>query len=308
MELHEIRYFLALSRVLNFTRAAEQCHVSQPALTRAIQKMEAELGGLLFSRERTSTHLTDLGRLLLPHLEEVMSRTEAARDSAHRFLRLENAQLAVGVMCTVGPTRFVGFLNAFRNSHPGVEITLLEAVPRRLIELLSQGEIDVAIMARPDGFDDRFATIPLYNERFMVACPLGHKFAAQPAVEMRQMDGQIYLQRINCEFAEYLAAQCRESGAALVRSYRSEREDWIMTMVAAGMGVCFLPEYSAVVPGLAARPVIAPEVVRQISLVSVPGRRWSSPLARFVQAIRTHPWPALPPAAASRGIDDNVAA
>jgi len=276
MELHEIRYFLALSRVLNFTRAAEQCHVSQPALTRAIQKMEAELGGLLFSRERTSTHLTDLGRLLLPHLEEVMSRTEAARDSAHRFLRLENAQL--------------------------------EAVPRRLIELLSQGEIDVAIMARPDGFDDRFATIPLYNERFMVACPLGHKFAAQPAVEMRQMDGQIYLQRINCEFAEYLAAQCRESGAALVRSYRSEREDWIMTMVAAGMGVCFLPEYSAVVPGLAARPVIAPEVVRQISLVSVPGRRWSSPLARFVQAIRTHPWPALPPAAASRGIDDNVAA
>ena len=71
MELHEIRYFLALSKTLNFTKAAEICNVSQPALTRAIQKMEDELGGLLFSRERNNTHLTELGRLLEPHLTEV---------------------------------------------------------------------------------------------------------------------------------------------------------------------------------------------------------------------------------------------
>ena len=72
MELHEIRYFLALSKTLNFTKAAEMCNVSQPALTRAIQKMEDELGGLLFSRERSNTHLTELGRMLEPHLTEVL--------------------------------------------------------------------------------------------------------------------------------------------------------------------------------------------------------------------------------------------
>ena len=63
MELHEIRYFLALSKTLNFTKAAEMCNVTQPALTRAVQKLEAELGGLLFSRERGNTHQTELGRL-----------------------------------------------------------------------------------------------------------------------------------------------------------------------------------------------------------------------------------------------------
>jgi hypothetical protein len=68
MELHEIRYFVTLSKTLNFTKAAEMCNVSQPALTRAIQKMEDELGGLLFSRERSNTHLTKLGGLLEPHL------------------------------------------------------------------------------------------------------------------------------------------------------------------------------------------------------------------------------------------------
>src|SRR6185312_471185 len=74
MELHEIRYFLALSKTLNFTKAAEACHVSQPALTRAIRKMEDELGGLLFSRERNNTHMTELGRLIEPHLAEVLRR------------------------------------------------------------------------------------------------------------------------------------------------------------------------------------------------------------------------------------------
>src|SRR3569833_1550016 len=77
MEVHEIRYFLAVCRTLNFTRAAEQCNVTQPALTRAIQKLEDELGGLLFSRERGNTHLTELGRLMQPHLEEVIARTTA---------------------------------------------------------------------------------------------------------------------------------------------------------------------------------------------------------------------------------------
>lgn len=87
MELHEIRYFLALSKTLNFTKAAEMCNVSQPALTRAIQKMEDELGGLLFSRERNNTHLTELGRMLEPHLTEVLTRTQAAKETASRFLR-----------------------------------------------------------------------------------------------------------------------------------------------------------------------------------------------------------------------------
>ena len=80
--MHQIRYFLAVARTLNFTRAAEECNVAQPSLTRAIQKLEDELGGLLLHRERQHTHLTELGRLMLPHLERTFAAAQAAKSLA----------------------------------------------------------------------------------------------------------------------------------------------------------------------------------------------------------------------------------
>ena len=123
---------------MNFTKAAEACHVSQPALTRAIQRMEDELGGLLFSRERNNTHLTELGRLIEPHLTEIMNVNNACSVQPMGFLRLDNASLSLGVMCTIAPVQFVSFLGRFRAAHPGVDVTLLEHVPDRLAELLVQ--------------------------------------------------------------------------------------------------------------------------------------------------------------------------
>lgn len=299
MELNEVRYFLAVCETLNFTRAAEQCHVTQPALTRAIQKLEAELGGPLFARERGNTHLTELGRLVQPHLEEVLAGTLAARQRARRFLTLESAEVGLGAMCTIGPLRFVAFLNRFRADHPGVEITLTEAVPARLAEALLAGELDLAIMAQPGGFDERLRAEPLYEERFVVACPAGHRFAQRNRITMNDLDGETYLQRINCEFRDVLREACERAGARIERAFRSEREDWIQTMVAAGMGVCFLPEFSATQPGIVTRPVMEPEVRRTVSLVTVAGRRWSPAQAAFVQAARRHRWPEGTPAAST---------
>jgi LysR family hydrogen peroxide-inducible transcriptional activator len=294
MELHQVRYFLTLSRTLNFTRAAELCHVSQPTLTRAIHQLECELGGLLFSRERRNTHLTELGRLIEPHLMEVIAREGKVKQEAARFLTLEKAELAIGVMCTVAPIQFVSFLSRFKADNPGVEVKLLEGVPGRLCELLVAGELDVALMARPEGFAPPLNAQELYTERFVVACAAGHRFATRPNVHLHEMDGEIYLTRINCEFRDLLGELCHEHGAQLRRSFQSEREDWILTMVAAGMGVCFLPEYTACFPGVIGCPVVAPEVARSVCLVTVAGRRRSPPLAAFVKAVQRYTWPLAP--------------
>jgi DNA-binding transcriptional LysR family regulator len=96
MEMRQVRYFLAVADTLNFTRAAEQCHVSQPALTRAIQQLEQEFGGLLLRRERKLTHLTDFGRLLQPHLRQLLAEAETAKTTAKRFLNLHEAQIRLG--------------------------------------------------------------------------------------------------------------------------------------------------------------------------------------------------------------------
>ena len=292
MELQEIRYFLALGRTLNFTKAAEECHISQPALTRAIQKMEDELGGLLFSRERNNTHMTDLGRLIEPHLVEVMTRTGEVKRTAERFLKLDEANLALGVMCTIAPVQFVRFLDRFRMDNPGVEITLLEAVPDQLCDLLETGAVDVALMARPGEFPKPLHATKLYSERFVIACSAGHRFALQGSVRVPELDGEVYLSRINCEFYDVLDEMCQKHGANLVKAYSSEREDWILTMVAAGMGICFLPEYAATFPGVIGCPVVSPSVERNVCLVTVAGRRWSAPVAAFKRAVQNYAWPA----------------
>jgi DNA-binding transcriptional LysR family regulator len=262
MEMHEVRYFLAVCETLNFTRAAERCNVSQPSLTRAIQKLEAELGGLLFRRERAATHLTDLGQLVRPQLEQIARDADVVKTTAKSFLRMKDAPLSFGIMCTIGPLRCVGFLSRFRQDHPGIELTLTEETPARLTELLQEGKIDVAVMAQPEPFPERFDVHLLYRENFVVAFPPGHRFEAMNAVRIADVGGESYLSRINCEYYDQIGDICVKSNAPLKDAYRSEREDWIQSMVMAGMGICFLPEFSPTMPGLHTRRVIEPEVVR----------------------------------------------
>jgi DNA-binding transcriptional LysR family regulator len=82
---------------------------------------------------------------------------------------------------------------------------------------------------------------------------------------------------------------CTRHGVNLIKSYRSEREDWILTMVAPGLGVCFLPEYTAAFPGIIGCPVVVPSVARRVWLVTVAGRRQSSPVKVVVHAVKSYP-------------------
>ena len=291
MEMHEVRYFLAVCETLNFTRAAERCSVSQPSLTRAIQKLEAEFGGQLFRRERAATHMTDLGQLVRPQLEQIAKDAESVKSTANSFLRMEDAPLNLGIMCTIGPLRCVGFLSRFQRDHPGIELTMTEDTPARLVELLSEGKIDVAVMAQPDPFPERFDVHPLYAEHFVVAFPPGHRFAQMNAVRIAEVGGESYLSRINCEYYDHIGDICERCNAPLKDAYRSEREDWIQSMVMAGMGICFLPEFSPVLPGLQTRRVIEPEVTRNVSLVTVSGRRFSPAVTTFMLALKAYKWP-----------------
>jgi DNA-binding transcriptional LysR family regulator len=251
--------------------------------------MEDELGGLLFSRERNNTHLTELGRLIEPHLAEVLAKTGEVKKTARQFLKLEKANLALGVMCTIAPLQFVSFMGRFRADNPGVEVTLLEDIPDRLCDLLVKGELDVALMARPHGFPAPLQASELYSEQFVIACSAGHRFATKQRVIMAELDREFYLSRINCEFYGVLDEMCLKQGVKLIKSYRSEREDWILTMVAAGLGVCFLPEYTATFPGVVGCPVVSPAVERKVCLVTVARRRPSVPVKAFVEAVRRYP-------------------
>jgi DNA-binding transcriptional LysR family regulator len=291
MELQEIRYFLALSETLNFTRAAERCNVSQPALTRAIQHLEAKLGGPLLHRERGNTHLTELGRIMRPYFQQVIERMEEARRRAQSVAKLKSATLTIGLMCTVGPHRLVDLFSAFLKANRGVEIYLKDAPADALEELLGHGDIDLAIFCRPGDLHDKFHNLPLYRERFVVAVGPGHPFERLNAVRIRDLHEQNYLARANCEYKEYLRdIRERIGGVVLKRPYTSERDDWIQCMVLAGLGFTYIPEYAVTIPGLVTRPIVEPEVYRTVSLVTVRGRPHSPAVGAFVREAKRYRW------------------
>jgi DNA-binding transcriptional LysR family regulator len=107
MEMHQVQYFLAVAKELNFSRAARKCGVSQPSLSRAIKSLEAELGGALFRRERKNTHLSELGQMVRPHLETVYSATENAKRVSLNVKQMKTVPLKLGIMSTIAPDEIV---------------------------------------------------------------------------------------------------------------------------------------------------------------------------------------------------------
>lgn len=290
MDIHHIRYFLAVCETRNFTRAAEACNVTQPALSRAIQSLEEEVGGLLFRRERNMTELTELGILMQPRLREVIQGVADVRHEARQFMTLEKADMVLGVMCTLGPARFTAMLGAFRSAYPGISISLVEGDPLSLLRRLEEGQIDAAILAQPDALPERIAAIPLYRERFVVAMPPGHRLHRHDHVPMAAIGGERYLERLNCEYRNHIEDHMRRRGCRVISVYESERDDWIQSMVAEGFGVSILPEFSAVVPGIVTRPLADPDISRLIGLVTVAGRRYSPAVATFIKSVKAFDW------------------
>jgi len=289
MEMHQIRYFLAVAETRNFTRAARASGVSQPALTRAIRKLEEELGGALFERRPSGVRLTQLGRLMQPHLERTHAAALAAKSEAETFANAERQQLTLGVMCTIGPARLINLVRQLETRVPGLELKLREERGTRIVQRLIDDEVDVALVGLP-GYPDEVRAEPLYRERYVVAFPPGHRFEAMRVVPVAAIDDETYLARANCEYPEFYGAHTGDFAARFNVRYESEREDWIQAMILAGLGCTFLPEYLPLFPEIRTRPLTDPEISREISLVTMRGRRFSPVLEAFVRTIKAYDW------------------
>lgn len=199
MELYQIRYFLALCETVNFARAAERCGVSQPSLTRAMQKLERELGGLLIRRERRHTHLTELGNLVRPMLEEVLAHAARAKTAAERHLSDERAVLRLGIMSSIGLVRLAPFLAHFGTESPDVELRLVEAPAATIYDALFDSSLDAAVMTYCSRLNKRLRYDRLYSERLVAVMPRGHPFEKFEATRLRDLRDQSFLLRTNCE-------------------------------------------------------------------------------------------------------------
>jgi DNA-binding transcriptional LysR family regulator len=289
MEMHQVRYFLALAEELNFTRASERCNVTQPALSRAIKLLEEDLGGLLFRREHESTHLTDLGHMVSPHLQSVYDHSMLAKHLSQDFMR--RLPLRLGIMSTISPDEIVDLIGNIRTRHPDVELKLCDSNANDLRSRLLAGDLEVVIYALPGEEPDlRTHSIPLFREQMVLAVHRGHRLAKERAFPVREMNNESYIHRMNCEFAGYADHILQQQGVTCTPTYWSERDDWTLAMVAAGLGFAFMPANAVKHPGVVGLPVVEPEFWRQVNLVSVRGRRYSPGVGSLVREAMRKAW------------------
>lgn len=290
MEISHIRYFLALAEAHNFSRAAALCGVSQPALTRALMRLEEELGGPLFKRQRNKNGLTPLGLSVEPHMRAALEEHDAVLRRAAEFHTAMPNTVRVGVMCTISPAHLVDFFSQARRRMPASQMTLTEGSSNKLVNMLISGELDAAIVASPEAFPETVEAHKLYRERFVVGFPPGHRFERMNVVHLRDMAGEDYLSRTDCEFRDHLTKMLEVRNVDVNVRYSSPREDWIQNLIMSGMGCSLMPEYSATAPGLPTRLLVDPEVTREICIVSSTAETQSPAVETFVQLADRYNW------------------
>ena len=290
MELRQIRYFLAICEHGSFSRAAEACDLTQPALTKAIKGLEEEVGGAVFHREGRRLVLTELGRMMRPHLERLAGEQEAALTVAKNFRLLRQTPLRVGILPTIGPARIGGFLREFRDANPGVETAISEGSAESLSRRLEAAELDLAIANPASGFGDGFRSEPLYPERYVVVFAPGHPFSRKDAIRLADVHQAHYVDRLACEMRETVMQVLGAREIELYAKFRSDREDWVQAMVLSGLGFAFMPEYSITASGLVSRPLIEPAVSREVHAIEVRGRPRPPAASLFLKALTGFRW------------------
>jgi DNA-binding transcriptional LysR family regulator len=185
--------------------------------------------------------------------------------------------------------------------HPGIELEVIDASAAQLEDRLLNGNLEVAIYCIPGQEpDERLHYMPLFREQFMIVVSPDHPLAQRNIIRPRDLTGDRYLNRVNCEFFCYAGALWREHGFEGCETvYRSERDDWILAMIAAGLGFGFMTQSCAKHPLVVCRPMIDPEFWREVNLVTVRGRPHSPAVGALVKEAMRARWLGQPAIAAS---------
>ena len=293
MELYQIRYFLAAADTLNFTRASEKAFVSQPALTKAIQRLEQAVGGRLFDRAKTPVQLTELGEAMLPSLRQIHDSAVQAQEHARLLVRARRDTVRVGVMCTID---FHQVLPGFVESQDGrsaVDLSFREGNLELLSDALDRGEVDLGVMCSPYAIPPRFRSLLLFREHYVLAIGDDHRFSGRTGIKLAELHRERYCDRAMCEFSSWIEARLNERGIEVEVVQESPREDWIQALVRANFGVAFMPISIARAAGLEYVFATDLPIVREVSVLMLADHEPTAAQQAVIDSLASHRWAEL---------------
>jgi DNA-binding transcriptional LysR family regulator len=290
MEMHQVRYFLAVARTLNFTRAADECNVTQPSLTRAIKQLEGELGGDLFRRERPAAQLTELGQRMLPLLRQCYDAALGARSLASSFRTGDVGALRLALSHTLDIALLIPFLEELKRSFKGLEFKLMRGTTLEIAEQLKKGDAELALAAGIDEEWDRLDSWPLFTEEFHLVISESNALAQRPSVDFEDLQQEKLLLRGYCENREQASELFRSRNIDVDHGHEVGSEQDLMRLLAADFGISIVPE-SAATPELVKRMrVNGFDMTRTVRLYGVAGRQRTAVATAIMKLLRSADW------------------
>ena len=249
MELRHLRYFLAVADTLNFCRAAERLHLSQPPLSQQVRRLEAELGAKLFDRTRRQIKLTPAGEVFATKARAILAQSDEAAKLAARAERGEFGHLRLGLwQLPVPPVQtrlIIECLGAFAKRSPDVHLTLQPLQPADQIKAVIDGGIDVGIVRLPVSQNTKGITVEtVLRERIVLAMSENNALVRFKTVPLRELYNQryiMYARDANAEFHHFIAKSCRKEGFKLNIAYFQDDLYSVWALIGAGLGVALAP-------------------------------------------------------------------
>lgn len=244
MELHQVRYFMAICRHRSFTRAAEHERVAQPSLSQQIRKLEEELGARLFDRLGRRIRLTPFGERFQEHARKVLDELEGARHEMQEMLGLRRGRVSVGAIPTLAPYLLPGAIGAFSHAYPQIKLNVREDLTLSLLAQLVEGDLDIALVSLPIDRPDLSSEV-LFKERMLLVVPAKapvwkHRNGRVSIREIEHM--RLLLLKDGHCFRDEILEVCKKTRLNPEVAFEGGQFETLIGMVGAGFGVTLLPQ------------------------------------------------------------------
>jgi DNA-binding transcriptional LysR family regulator len=292
MEMQQVRYFLAVAKTLNFTRAAETCNVTQPALTRAIKQLEDELGGELIRREGRLSHLTDLGTRMLPLLTQCYESALGAKALAAKVRSGDVATLSVGVSLTLDVSLLLAALGELKRAFAGLQLVIRRGNGSQIAEWLKNGEIELAFGGPLGETWDRLDCWPMFTESFDLVVAKDHMLAAVNDMDLQveMVRNERLLVHAHQDGSELSLANLEAAGIRIDDAHQVMCNQDLETLVQAKFGVAVLPASTFRSRDLTHLPCPGLDLKRTVAVYSIAGRARSREAAALLNLVRAADW------------------
>jgi len=290
MELHQLRYFVEVAKLLSFTRAAGKCHVSQPSLSQQIIKLERELGQPLFERLGRNVRMTDAGLALYARAESILASVDEIRDRVKASADPHRGRVNVGAIPTVAPYLLPPLLRDFSKRYPLATVALDENLTDLVVRGCLEGNLDVGVIASSVA-NDLLRSEILLTEELLLALPPKHAFVTKRSISWDDLTGEpfVLMSELHC-LGEQVDRFCKQQDCLPAISGQSVQLLTIQELVALGHGVSLIPAMARRMDRgrrCEYRSLAAPAPTRTIQMAWHKDRYQSPIVKEFIQALRS---------------------